>query len=286
MRCVNHVIDCHSDHNVRLADARSLATRVVRFGSRRGPVAVIGAWRNMAADGGALRPGLGARRSCAWPRAVAIDAIASAHSGPKPRRGRSLKKGNAMKASVSEAFAALGACREAALAQPLSAAFAADPRRFDDVPRRPRRSAVRLFQAARVRGYARAALRAGEGRRRRGQARGDVSRRSRQFDRAARGAAHGAAQSRRRRRSWSEATISRPKSPRSASACSPSPPMCASGLSRGGLGQPFTDVVNIGIGGSDLGPAMATRALAPYRRSRNCAAISSPTSMAPISATR
>ncbi len=36
------------------------------------------------------------------------------------------------------------------------------------------------------------------------------------------------------------------------------------GRSRGGLGQPFTDVVNIGIGGSDLGPAMATRALAPY----------------------
>jgi glucose-6-phosphate isomerase len=29
-------------------------------------------------------------------------------------------------------------------------------------------------------------------------------------------------------------------------------------------GQPFTDVVNIGIGGSDLGPAMATLALAPY----------------------
>lgn len=29
-------------------------------------------------------------------------------------------------------------------------------------------------------------------------------------------------------------------------------------------GQPFTDIVNIGIGGSDLGPAMAVRALAPY----------------------
>ncbi|MBU6425884.1 MAG: glucose-6-phosphate isomerase [Rhodospirillales bacterium] len=29
-------------------------------------------------------------------------------------------------------------------------------------------------------------------------------------------------------------------------------------------GEPFTDVVNIGIGGSDLGPAMATLALAPY----------------------
>ena len=33
---------------------------------------------------------------------------------------------------------------------------------------------------------------------------------------------------------------------------------------RGALGQPMTDVINIGIGGSDLGPAMATRALAPF----------------------
>ncbi|KPQ13681.1 MAG: glucose-6-phosphate isomerase Pgi [Rhodobacteraceae bacterium HLUCCO18] len=32
-----------------------------------------------------------------------------------------------------------------------------------------------------------------------------------------------------------------------------------------GAGGPYTDVVNIGIGGSDLGPAMATLALAPYR---------------------
>jgi len=31
-----------------------------------------------------------------------------------------------------------------------------------------------------------------------------------------------------------------------------------------GQGGPFTDVVNIGIGGSDLGPVMATLALAPY----------------------
>lgn len=30
--------------------------------------------------------------------------------------------------------------------------------------------------------------------------------------------------------------------------------------------QPFTDVVNIGIGGSDLGPRLACEALAPYRR--------------------
>jgi glucose-6-phosphate isomerase len=36
------------------------------------------------------------------------------------------------------------------------------------------------------------------------------------------------------------------------------------GRVRGALGQPMTDIVNIGIGGSDLGPAMATRALAPF----------------------
>ncbi|MCX7897330.1 MAG: glucose-6-phosphate isomerase [Rhodocyclaceae bacterium] len=34
---------------------------------------------------------------------------------------------------------------------------------------------------------------------------------------------------------------------------------------RGATGEPITDVVNIGIGGSDLGPRMATQALAAYR---------------------
>jgi glucose-6-phosphate isomerase len=34
----------------------------------------------------------------------------------------------------------------------------------------------------------------------------------------------------------------------------------------GASGLPFTDVVNIGIGGSDLGPAMAARALSPYAK--------------------
>ena len=33
-----------------------------------------------------------------------------------------------------------------------------------------------------------------------------------------------------------------------------------------GAGGTYTDVVNIGIGGSDLGPAMATLALAPTAR--------------------
>ena len=37
-----------------------------------------------------------------------------------------------------------------------------------------------------------------------------------------------------------------------------------SGASTGATGKPITDVVNIGIGGSDLGPVMATAALAPF----------------------
>jgi glucose-6-phosphate isomerase len=36
----------------------------------------------------------------------------------------------------------------------------------------------------------------------------------------------------------------------------------------GRTGRPFTDVVNIGIGGSDLGPKMVTTALTPYRHAR------------------
>lgn len=39
-----------------------------------------------------------------------------------------------------------------------------------------------------------------------------------------------------------------------------------SGEIRGATGEQFTDVINIGIGGSDLGPVMVTAALAPYTR--------------------
>ena len=38
------------------------------------------------------------------------------------------------------------------------------------------------------------------------------------------------------------------------------------GRLRGATGLPFTDVVNLGIGGSDLGPQMVCQALAPYAR--------------------
>ena len=42
-----------------------------------------------------------------------------------------------------------------------------------------------------------------------------------------------------------------------------------SGRHRGATGQLITDVVNIGIGGSDLGPQMAVQALRPYRQQVN-----------------
>ncbi|HWG06697.1 MAG TPA: glucose-6-phosphate isomerase [Beijerinckiaceae bacterium] len=38
------------------------------------------------------------------------------------------------------------------------------------------------------------------------------------------------------------------------------------GTIRGAKGAAFTDIINIGIGGSDLGPAMAARALAPFAK--------------------
>ena len=41
-----------------------------------------------------------------------------------------------------------------------------------------------------------------------------------------------------------------------------------SGRIRGAAGRPFTDVINIGIGGSDLGPRLACEALAPYAKAR------------------
>ncbi len=42
------------------------------------------------------------------------------------------------------------------------------------------------------------------------------------------------------------------------------------GSLKGARGASFTDVVNIGIGGSDLGPAMVTAALAPYHDGPRC----------------
>ena len=58
-----------------------------------------------------------------------------------------------------------------------------------------------------------------------------------------------------------------------------SPSRCASGAWRGYTGQRITDIVNIGIGGSDLGPADGLRGARALRH-RACARTSSPTSTA------
>ncbi|WP_019219129.1 glucose-6-phosphate isomerase [Bartonella florencae] len=42
------------------------------------------------------------------------------------------------------------------------------------------------------------------------------------------------------------------------------------GSYKGGSGEKISDIVNIGIGGSDLGPAMVTRALKPYHDGPHC----------------
>ena len=63
--------------------------------------------------------------------------------------------------------------------------------------------------------------------------------------------------------------------------CGRSAKRCAPAQWKGYTGKPITDVVNIGIGGSDLGPKMVCEALKPYGRPETCASTSSPTSTAP-----
>ena len=72
------------------------------------------------------------------------------------------------------------------------------------------------------------------------------------------------------RRARRAATGSTPSPTRSAAAPGPASPASGSAT-----------VVNIGIGGSDLGPVMAYEALAPYRAGRRSSAGSSPTSTRP-----
>jgi glucose-6-phosphate isomerase len=168
-----------------------------------------------------------------------------------------------MKASVSEAFAALRAGREAALAQPLGAAFDADPQRFarlhatlDDLLYDYSKQRVfddtlsQLFALARA---------ADVEAKRDAMFRGDIVNPTEK-----RAALHTAL----RRLDGSPVVvgghdfageIAEERTRMLAFAAD-----VREGRSRGSLGQPFTDVVNIGIGGSDLGPAMAARALAPY----------------------
>ena len=99
-----------------------------------------------------------------------------------------------------------------------------------------------------------------------GAARRDVRRRGDQHHREPRRAAHRAAQPRRTPRSRSTARTSCPDVNDVLDRVRRFADGVRAGAIRGVDGDRFTDVVNIGIGGSDLGPAMATLALAPYPR--------------------
>jgi glucose-6-phosphate isomerase len=168
-----------------------------------------------------------------------------------------------MKASVSEAFTALRAVRDSALSQPLGAAFDADPQRFaryhadlDDLLFDY--SKQRVFDDVLERLFA-LALAAGVEAKRDAMFRGDLVNSTEK-----RAALHTAL----RRLDGGPVVVGghdfAPEIAQERARMLAFAADVRGGLSRGALGQPFTDVVNIGIGGSDLGPAMAARALAPY----------------------
>ena len=103
------------------------------------------------------------------------------------------------------------------------------------------------------------------GRGRRGAADRDVRGRAHQHDRGSGGPPHGAARARPRARSWSTARTSWRTSTRSSTGWPRSRIRVRDGEWTGSTGKPIRNVINIGIGGSDLGPAMATEALRHYR---------------------
>ena len=109
------------------------------------------------------------------------------------------------------------------------------------------------------------------------------TRRDRQRDRGAAGAAHRASRPRRRaaRGRWADV---RAQVAAERQRCRDFVRSVTSGARLGATGRRFTDVINIGIGGSDLGPVMAVEALKGYARpaststsSRTSTASSSPT---------
>ena len=91
-----------------------------------------------------------------------------------------------------------------------------------------------------------------------------VSRREDQRHRGPRRPARGPARSRRGSRSSSTAKTSCPRSTPCSTGWRTSPARSASGAWKGHTGKPIKNVINIGIGGSDLGPVMAYEALKHY----------------------
>ena len=151
--------------------------------------------------------------------------------------------------------------------------FARDPQRFAQMSR----EACGLFvdySKHRITDETMALLlRARAAGRRRGLARQDVRRREDQRHRGPRRPPRRAAQPLEpadpRRRRGRDARGQRACSRR----CATSPSASARGAWKGHTGKTITDIVNIGIGGSDLGPVMVTEALRPYWQARPARAL-------------
>ena len=99
--------------------------------------------------------------------------------------------------------------------------------------------------------------------------RGDVPRRAHQRHRGPRRAARRPPRARGRGASRSTATTSCPTCTPCSTGWPASPTACARGAWLGHTGKPIRNVVNIGIGGSDLGPDMAYQALVALQRPRS-----------------
>ena len=143
--------------------------------------------------------------------------------------------------------------------------FAADSDRFS---RFSRRELNLLFDFSRQRvtaGDARAVARSGECARSAKPHRCDVRGREDQHDGESRRAAHGAAQSHRDRPVLVDGQDVMPEVRASLEKMRNFVEGVHGGRIHGATGKPFTDIVNIGIGGSDLGIVMATEALAKFR---------------------
>ena len=96
-------------------------------------------------------------------------------------------------------------------------------------------------------------------------------------------AARRAARAPRTRRSWSTARTWCPRSTPCSTGWRRSANRVRGGDWKGHTGKRIRNVVNIGIGGSDLGPVMAYEALQALQRPRASPSASSPTSTAPTS---
>ena len=147
--------------------------------------------------------------------------------------------------------------------------FADDPQRGERLAPRGRRALLRLFEAPRHRRDAEAAARAGRGVRPARRASTPCSAATRSTSPSSAPCCTWRCARRAARRSWSTARTSCRRSTRCSTGWPTSANRVRGGAWTGHTGKRIRNVVNIGIGGSDLGPVMAYEALRHYSAPRH-----------------